>query len=33
MAKDSKHVENIAHGSTSTLEPQAVAFKITEEKE
>jgi hypothetical protein len=33
MVKDSKHIENIAQGNTFTPEPQAVAFKATEEKE
>jgi hypothetical protein len=33
MVKDSKHVEDIAHSNSSTLEPQAIAFKATEEEE
>ena len=33
MFKYSKHVENIAHGNSSTYEPQAIGFKAIEEKE
>ena len=33
MVIDSRHVENIAHDNSSTLEPQPVAFKAMEEKE
>jgi hypothetical protein len=33
MAKDSKHVNNIAHGNLSIIESQPIAFKAIEEKE
>jgi hypothetical protein len=33
MVKDSKHIENKDHDTTSTPKPQPVAFKATEEKE
>jgi hypothetical protein len=32
MIKDSKHIVNLEHGTTSTPEVQPVAFKATEEK-
>jgi hypothetical protein len=32
MIKDSKHIVNLEHGATSTLELQPVAFKAMEEK-
>jgi hypothetical protein len=32
MVKDSKHIDNLEQGATSTLEVQPVAFKATEEK-
>lgn len=33
MVKDSKHIGNLEQGTTSTPDPQHVAFKVTEEKE
>jgi hypothetical protein len=33
MVKDFKHIGNMDHGATSTIEPQPVAFKVIEEKE
>jgi hypothetical protein len=32
MVKGSKHIRNLDQGTTSTPEPQLVAFKATEEK-
>jgi hypothetical protein len=31
MIKDSKYVENMAHGKTTTSEPEAVALKAKEQ--
>jgi hypothetical protein len=33
MVKDSKHIRNMDHGATPTLELQLVAFKAMKEKE
>jgi hypothetical protein len=32
MVKDSKHIANLEQGATSTIEPQPIALKATEEK-
>jgi SNF2 family DNA or RNA helicase len=32
MVKDAKYIDDIANGSTPSIEPQVVAFKATKEK-